>query len=58
MGGRSGGEKVKKLRMVADKDGREVILSEYRGSLDGLINIRVEEIEERCCEDSGVRCCG
>lgn len=49
---------MKKLRMVGDLGEKEVILAEYRGKLDGLTNIRIIEVEERCREDSEVTCCG
>lgn len=49
---------MRKLRMVGDLDGKEVILAEYRGCLDGLTNVRVVEVEEPCCEHSEEKCCG
>jgi len=34
----------KKLRMVGERNGREVVLAEYRGSLLNLQNIRLIEV--------------
>jgi len=34
----------KKLRMIGERDGREVILAEYRGNLTNLKNIRIIEV--------------
>ncbi len=32
------------IRIVAEFEGKEIILAEYRGSLEGLTKIRVEEV--------------
>lgn len=35
----------KKLRMIGERNGREVILAEYHGNLTNLKNIRVIEVD-------------
>jgi hypothetical protein len=39
----------KKLRMVGERNGREVILAEYHGNVTNLKNIRITEVKIGHC---------
>jgi len=35
-------------RLTAFRDGRKVLLAEYRGDTEGMYGYRVERVEEKC----------